>query len=127
MDDLGVVGTIDGLGQSVVVAVADAAGRWFDPGFPEALAILDRNVLAAAVTVVDKAASMAWPTIMDRSLERIHHETGVCGSVYPSPQDGAGLYIDHERDIDEARPGHDIGKSDTNSMFCAGAWNCQFT
>ena len=32
VDDLGLVKTVDRLGQGVVVAVANAADRWFDPG-----------------------------------------------------------------------------------------------
>lgn len=37
MDHLGLVEAIDGLSQSIVTAVADAADRGLDPGFREAL------------------------------------------------------------------------------------------
>src|SRR5271154_154214 len=45
MDDLGFVETVYGFGESIVVAVADAAYRRLDPGFGEALGVLDRNIL----------------------------------------------------------------------------------
>ena len=52
MDDLGFVETVDGLGQSIVVAVADAADRRFDAGFGQALGVFDRDVLAASVALL---------------------------------------------------------------------------
>ena len=33
MDDLRFVKAVDGCGQGVVIAVADAANQWFDPSF----------------------------------------------------------------------------------------------
>lgn len=45
MDDLGLVETVDGLGQSVVVTVADAAHRRLDTGVGRALGVFDRYVL----------------------------------------------------------------------------------
>ena len=58
MDDLGLVKAIDRLGQGVVVAVADAADRRFDAGFGEPLGVFDRDILAAAITVIDKTAAV---------------------------------------------------------------------
>src|SRR3546814_4856778 len=40
------------------IAVADAADRWLDPGLGKAFGVLDRYILAAAVAVVDEAATM---------------------------------------------------------------------
>jgi hypothetical protein len=48
VDHLGLVEAIDGLGQGVVVAVADAADGRLDPGFGQALGVFDRDVLAAS-------------------------------------------------------------------------------
>ncbi|MBA4756675.1 MAG: transposase [Sphingosinicella sp.] len=42
MDHLGLVEAVDGLGQSVVVAVAHAADRRLDPSFGEALNPIER-------------------------------------------------------------------------------------
>ena len=64
MDDLGFVKAIDGLCQSVVIAVADAADRGFDAGLSKLFAVSDRDVLAAAIGVMDETATMRWSTIM---------------------------------------------------------------
>ena len=45
VNDLGFVKTIDGLGQSIVIRVADAAHRGFDARFRQALGIFDRDIL----------------------------------------------------------------------------------
>lgn len=42
VDHLGLEKAVDGFGQSIVVAVSDAADGRFDPGFGEALGVLDR-------------------------------------------------------------------------------------
>ena len=41
MDDFGLVKTIDRLGQSIVIAIADAADRGFDTGLRKTLCVLD--------------------------------------------------------------------------------------
>ena len=63
-DDFSFVEAIDGLGQGVVIAVTDAADRRLDPGFSQALGIFDRDVLAAAVAVVNEPAAMGWTTLI---------------------------------------------------------------
>ena len=45
MDDLGLVEAVDRLGESVVVAVADAANRRLDARLRQPLGVLDRDVL----------------------------------------------------------------------------------
>src|ERR1700723_3718496 len=45
MDDLGFVETVDGFGESIVVAVADVAYRRLDTRFRQALGVFDRDVL----------------------------------------------------------------------------------
>ena len=49
VDELGLVQTVDGFRQGVVVTVADAAHGWLDPGLDQAFGILDRDILAAAI------------------------------------------------------------------------------
>ena len=57
MDHLGFVEAVDGLGESIVVAVADAADRGLDARLGEPLGIFDRDVLHTAIAVVDEAAT----------------------------------------------------------------------
>jgi hypothetical protein len=45
MDHLGLVETVDGLGESVVIGISDTADRRFDTGFSQALSVFDRDVL----------------------------------------------------------------------------------
>jgi hypothetical protein len=45
MDDLGLVETVDRLGESIVITVADAAHRRLDARLHQPLGILDRDVL----------------------------------------------------------------------------------
>lgn len=46
VDDLGLVKTVDRLGQIVAIAVTNAADGWLDPSFDKALGIFDRHVSA---------------------------------------------------------------------------------
>lgn len=63
MYDLGLEETVDGLGESVVVAVADAAHGWFDAGLAQPLGV-NGQVLRSAVGVVDEpgplTAGRSW-------------------------------------------------------------------
>ena len=70
----GLVEAVDRLGQSVVIAVVDAADGMFDPAFGEALGVADRNVLAAALAVKDEAAALRRPPVVERLLERIEDD-----------------------------------------------------
>ena len=78
MDDLGLVETVDRLGESIVITVADAADRRLDARLRQPLGVLDRDVLAAAIAVVHEPAAMDGPPIMEGLLQRIEHEARVC-------------------------------------------------
>ena len=127
MDDLGLVETVDRFGQGVVVAVADAADRRLDPGLGQALGVFDRDVLAAAIAVMDQAAAMDGPPVMEGLLQRIEHEAGVRRPAGPPADDPPSIGIDHEGDVDEPGPGRDIGEVRHPQPFGAGAWNCRLT
>ena len=71
VDHLGLVKAIDRLGQSVVIAIADTADRRLDARFGEAFGILNRDVLAAAIGVVDETAAVRRSAIVEGLLERI--------------------------------------------------------
>jgi hypothetical protein len=58
VDHLGFLEAFDGLGQGVVIAVANAADGRLDPGLGEALGVLDADVLRAAVGMMDEAATV---------------------------------------------------------------------
>ena len=77
MDNLGFVKTFDRLGQSIVVAVADAAYRRLDTGFGQALGVFDRDVLGASIAVMHVPTAMARPPVMKRLFQRIEYEARV--------------------------------------------------
>jgi type IV secretory pathway TrbF-like protein len=60
MDDLGFVETVDGFGESIVVAVADAAYRRLDTRFRQALGVFDRDVLAAPDALLFVKRRFGW-------------------------------------------------------------------
>jgi len=59
---------------------------------------------------MDEATTMDRPPIMDRLFQGIQNEVGIRCPAYPPAHDIAGVNIDHEGDVDEPRPGRDVGK-----------------
>ena len=49
MDHLGLVESVDGLGEGVVIAVADASDRGFEASLGQPLGVADADVLRASV------------------------------------------------------------------------------
>src|SRR5690606_18708091 len=58
MNDLGLVQSVDRLSQGAIVGVASAADRRLDAAFSEPLAITNRQVLRAAVAVMDQSVDV---------------------------------------------------------------------
>src|SRR5579863_2261488 len=99
-----------GLGEGVVVAVADAADRGDEARLDQALGVLDRDVLDAAIGVVDESAAADGPSIVQRLLQRVEDKARMGGARHPPADDPPGERVDDEGDIDEAGPGGDIGE-----------------
>jgi hypothetical protein len=76
LDHLGFVESVDGLGQSIVVTVTDAADRRLYAGFGEPFRVFDRDILAAAIAVVDQ------PATVDRSADRAKPAAGHPGQSW---------------------------------------------
>ncbi len=91
-------------------AIADAADGRLDTGLGQALSVFDRDILAAAVAMVDQPATMFRPALVQSLLERIEHEGGMRGAADPPAYDVSGKHVDDEGDIDEALPGRHIGE-----------------
>ena len=49
-------------------------------------------------------------TIVDSLLQSVENEARVRRSADPPAHDVAGIDVDHEGDVDEPRPGRDVGK-----------------
>src|SRR5882757_7201493 len=110
MNDLGLVEAVDRLGEGVVVAVADAADGGLDAGFGWALSVADAHILRAAVAMMHQAAAMSWPSLVKGLLKSVQHKAGMSGPAHPPADNAAGIDVDHESDVDESRPGADIGE-----------------
>ena len=74
MDDFGLVEAVDRFGQGVVIAVADAADRGFDAGLRQAFGVSDRQVLTAAIAMVDQATAAGWSAVVDRLLQGVERD-----------------------------------------------------
>ena len=107
MNDLGLVKPVDGLGERVVVAIADAAHRRLNPGLKKPFRIFYRDILAAPVAVMDQAAAMQGPPVMRSLLQRIKYEPHMRRTADTPANDPARKRINDEGDINKASPGRD--------------------
>ena len=110
MDQLGFVEAVDGLGQRVVVAVADAADGRLDTRFGQAFGVFDRDVLAASVAMMHQPALAPRPPVVQSLLQSIEHEARVGRARHTPADDTPGVGIDDKGDIDKARPGRHVGE-----------------
>ena len=84
-----------------VIAVADTADLRLDRGFGKPLTIFDRDVLAAALGVMDETAAARRSAIVKGLIERIENEAGMGDPARSPPDDPPGELIDHKGDVDE--------------------------
>lgn len=77
MDQLDSVKTVDRLGERIVIQVPNAADRWFDASFGQTLGIANGQVLPAAVRMMDQAALLHSPPIMQGLFESIENKVSL--------------------------------------------------
>jgi hypothetical protein len=80
------------------------------PRFGQVLGVLDGHVLRPAVAMVNQAATMNRPAIVQRLLERIQDEAGVRRPAGSPADDPPAAGVDDEGDVGEPRPGRDAGE-----------------
>ena len=98
MDDLRLEEAIDGLGESVVVAVADAAHGWFDAGLAQPLGAANGQVVRPAVGMVDEPRALDRAAIIGSLFEGIEHKACVRGLARPPTDDPAACVgVDDKR------------------------------
>jgi len=109
VDHLDLVDAVDGLGQSIVVNVPDAAHLGLDARFAEPLGVADRQVVAAAVAVMGQAVGLGGrPARLEGLLEGVEHERGMCRAGDLPADDATRVGVDDEGDVDEALPKGDV-------------------
>ncbi len=104
MNDFSLVKAVDGFGQSVVIAVSNTASRRLDAGLCQPLGILDRNLLNAAVRMVDQSAVLHRFAVMKSLFQGIEHEARMRRPAGTPANDPAGIGVDDEGHVDEALP-----------------------
>lgn len=85
MDHFGLVNAVDRLGQGVAIAIADAVDRRLDPGFGKAFAVFDRDVLTAAIRVMDGTTALRRSPIMQRLFCTSSDDREPYGQLVPEP------------------------------------------
>ena len=108
-DDLGLEQADDGLGEGVVVAVADAADRGLDPGLEQAFRVPNAEVLPTPVAMMGQAA-LRRAAVMQGLFQGIEDKARMRRPRDPPADDAAGEDVDDEGGIDEALPGRDVGE-----------------
>jgi len=112
VDQLGLEQPDLGLGEGVVVGVADAADAGRGAGFGEPFGEPDRGVLGTGVGVVHQPGQVGDTGLLpgpDRHLQRVEHQLGAHARRGAPADDPAGERVEHERDEDHPGPGRDIG------------------
>ena len=104
IDDLGLEQTDDAVGQGVVIRISDTANRGVDPRFGQPLGVFDRQVLAAAVAVMDQVVCLGRRPLADRLVQSIQDEPGGHRSGNTPADDFAGKDVDDEGDMHHALP-----------------------
>src|SRR5207237_7936230 len=90
--------------ERVIVRIARAANRRLDPGFREALGVSDRQVLHAAIAVMDQRLGAGERTIVERLLESIERQIISQRTRHAPADNPAGEPVDDEPDVGEAPP-----------------------
>src|SRR6056297_386021 len=74
VNQLGFVEAVYGFREGVVVAVTNAADRWFNASFGQSLGIANGQILPAAIRVVDQSALLDGPSIVQGLLKSIENK-----------------------------------------------------
>jgi len=110
VDDLGLVEAVDGLGEGVVVAVADAADRRLHAGVGQALRVLQGQILHPPVAVVDQTATRKRPARMQGLVQSIKDQRCLGPSRDPPADDVPREGVDDKGHIDETGSRGHIGE-----------------
>src|SRR5690606_32058502 len=110
-DQFGLVEADNRLRECVVVGGADAPDGRLYAGFGESLGVTNRDVLHAAIAVVNERLTGAKIAVVQRLLERIQCDIATQRARHSPTDDRAGVRIDHEGDVPRASPRRDVAQS----------------
>ena len=83
------------------------------------------SALTAAVRVVNEAALVDRPSVMNGLLQSIQHKTGMGASAGSPTDDVAGINVDDESNIDKACSRRDV--SEVRHPQPVGCWRMELT
>jgi len=87
MNDFSFIKSVDSLRVGIVVTVPTLPTGGLDPSFGQALSIFYRDVLAAAVAVMNKTSATLQPALLQSLLKGVDHKIGVgCAAHAPVDQ-----------------------------------------
>src|SRR3954454_8626394 len=105
MDDLGLEQADHRLGESVIVAVPDAADGGLDASLSQPLGVANAHVLRPSVRMAHESTAGEGAALMKSLFQGIEDEIRPARARHTPANDAPGEGIDHEGDVDEARPG----------------------
>lgn len=94
--------------KCVVVTVTSAADGGFNAALRQSLAVTNRKILRTTIAVMDEALGVRAG--VDRLLECIEDQIRSHRRAHAPADEHARKHIDHERDVNEAAPGGDVGE-----------------
>jgi hypothetical protein len=92
-----------------LIVSAKALSR-LDSRFGKAFGILDGHVLRPAVAIMDEAAPMGRAAVMKCLFQGVEDEAGMRRPAGSPVDDPPVIGVDDEGDVDELRPGRDVGE-----------------
>src|SRR5665647_2663550 len=80
------------------------------------------SALGTGITVVDQPAHVVpgAAAVPQRHVQGVQRQVGLHGPRGPPPDDHPGEHVDRERDVDEPRPGRDVGEVDHPQLVRGG-------
>ena len=81
VDDLGLEQPDDAFGQGVVIGIADAADCGVDPCLGQTFGVFDRQILAAAIRMMDQPVCLGRCSLTDRLVQGVYYPAGDCAAI----------------------------------------------
>lgn len=106
MNQFGLVESVDGLREGVVIAVA--AHRGLYACLRQPLAVSNGHVLRPAVAMVDQGVLTFGLPGVQRLFERVEDEVGMHRTAHPPAHDAPGKHVHHEGYVEPALPSRDV-------------------
>jgi hypothetical protein len=106
MNNFSLIQSDDGLGERIIIRVADAADRWLGARLRQALRVTNREILTTSIAMVYH--SFGHGARPQRLLECIQDQVRLHRAGDAPADDTTREHIDDECRVDKPSPGRDI-------------------